>query len=109
MGDQKLEWAVDDVDVAKIEKLVIDRVDVNAWDANGETFLFRAARAGNLHVCAALILSTADPNLKARDGRKAVDHVAEKGGQTRNLQLLLRMCGGLDLKGLGVKKPMCWD
>ena len=52
-------------------------MDVNAWRANGETVLFVAARRDDddaAAVLAALLLAAADPNCRARDGRRALQH-----------------------------------
>ena len=51
-----------------------DAVDVNAWRGNGETVLFVAARQDDAAVLAALLLAAADPNCRARDGRRALQH-----------------------------------
>merc|ERR1719198_1827996 len=69
-------------------------VDVNAWDLNGQTCLFRAAEKGNIHVCAALVLAAADPNCRALDGRRAIDHVPKRHTA---LTTLLRACAGDDI------------
>ena len=51
-----------------------DAVDVNAWRGDGATVLFAAARRGDAAVLAALLLAAADPNCRARDGRRALQH-----------------------------------
>ncbi|CAE8623180.1 unnamed protein product [Polarella glacialis] len=76
--------------------------DINAWDANGETVLFCAARRGDPAVLAPLLLSAADPNCRARDGRRAVDHVPahrkpQDGEVSASLtRALLLFAGGLE-------------
>lgn len=66
-----------------------DAVDVNAWRGNGETVLFVAARQDDAAVLAALLLAAADPNCRARDGRRALQH-----GENRAVKALLRSAAG---------------
>ena len=52
-------------------------MNVNAWCARGETVLFHAARRGAPQLLAALVLAAADPNCRAKDGSRAVQHVGD--------------------------------
>eukprot|EP00438_Fugacium_kawagutii_P026741 Skav205687 [mRNA] locus=scaffold2655:74023:94641:- [translate_table: standard] len=58
-------------------------VDVNAWSSTGETVLFAAARRGQVPLLAALLVAAADPNCRAKDGRRALDHVPPEGRLTK--------------------------
>lgn len=55
------------------------RFDVNAWTSTGETVLFVAARRCQVSVLGALLLAAADPNCRAKDGRRALDSVPPEG------------------------------
>jgi len=48
-------------------------VDVNAQDKSGETPLHDAARYGNIEVVQLLLISGADPFVKANDNTTAAD------------------------------------
>eukprot|EP00747_Dinoflagellata_sp_TGD_P041295 gnl/TRDRNA2_/TRDRNA2_141398_c0_seq1.p1 gnl/TRDRNA2_/TRDRNA2_141398_c0~~gnl/TRDRNA2_/TRDRNA2_141398_c0_seq1.p1 ORF type:complete len:273 (+),score=39.51 gnl/TRDRNA2_/TRDRNA2_141398_c0_seq1:195-1013(+) len=81
-------------------------VDLNAWNSLGETVLFVAARFPCANVCATLMLAAADPSCRARDGRRAVDHVPvvelarlrdkAKWRQAHAVQTLLQLGSALD-------------
>jgi len=65
-------------DTAGVARMLSDPshvIDVNAWDVQGETVLFLAARRGDLALCANLILAAADPNCRDRTGQLPLDHV----------------------------------
>lgn len=48
-------------------------LDINAWTSSGETVLFPAVRRADVDVLAALLWVGADPNCRAKDGRRALD------------------------------------
>ena len=67
--------------------LASPNVNVNGVDADGNTALIEAARAGHDDVVAALLIAKADVNIKNRDGKTAM-MLASEGGHDEVVRLL---------------------
>src|SRR5262249_5214994 len=75
-------------DLAELDRLVSQGVDVNAGDRTGVTALMRAAYHGQLAMVRALIGYGADPTAKDRSGLDAL-MMAEHGGHDDIVDALL--------------------
>jgi ankyrin repeat protein len=62
-------------------------VDVNGVGETGDTPLIEAARLGHDDVVRILLLAKADPNLKSKDGKTALQ-LASEGGHEESVALL---------------------
>lgn len=67
----------------------IDHRHLDARDDKGETQLYRAARAGNIHDVKKLLKSGANPNIKNNKGLSAL-HQAAYWGETEMVEALLK-------------------
>ena len=62
-------------------------VDVNGVGENGDTPLIEAARLGHDDVVRVLLIAKADPNIKNKDGKTALQ-LASEGGHEESVALL---------------------
>ena len=65
--------AVQNSDIAEVNRLLDDGVDVNAFDENGNTALHLATLNGNIEIVKALLLSGANLNAANNDGNTVLD------------------------------------
>lgn len=68
--------AADNGDLATIERLLLEHVDIDAQDQSGWTALMHAAMNGRDEVVKVLLEAGANPNLRDRFGRTAFLHAA---------------------------------
>ena len=75
-------------DVARVQKLLHEKLDVNYRDENGCTALHLAAAHGQDAICGYLLENGAETRLRDTNGRTAL-HNAAIAGNTRTISLLL--------------------
>ena len=84
-----LEQKLDQKDVADIEKLISQGLDINKQSRKGRTMLMIAAAKGNVAACRLLIENGADLSIKDRSGKTVRDYVCrDSGGDDEKRQIL---------------------
>ena len=75
------------VDMSKI--VVLDGIDINAIDVNGDSALFRAVKVSDVELVSFLLSSNIDPNIKNKDNQTALFEAVYQGVESLDIILLL--------------------